>query len=114
MRDHFKFSIAYLAYLLWATIRSIRTRNTKFCLGSTSDAVQAAKDKADAAFEFTTKMGFGYYRFHDYDLIREGATFAESESRLATITDYLKEKQAASGVKLLWGTAKCFFEPSVQ
>jgi xylose isomerase len=56
-------------------------------------------------------MGFGHYCFHDYDLVREGATFAESESRLATITEYLKEKQAASGVKLLWGTANCFSNP---
>jgi xylose isomerase len=56
-------------------------------------------------------MGFGYYCFHDYDLIREGDTFGESESRLATITDYLKEKQAASGVKLLWGTANAFSNP---
>ena len=76
-----------------------------------ADAIEAAKEKADAAFEFITKMGFGHYCFHDYDLVREGATFAESESRLATITEYLKEKQAASGVKLLWGTANAFSNP---
>jgi xylose isomerase len=56
-------------------------------------------------------MGFGYYCFHDFDLIREGATFGESEQRLLTITEYLKEKQAASGVKLLWGTANVFSNP---
>ena len=29
--------------------------------GSTSDAVERAKDKADAAFEFITKLGLPYY-----------------------------------------------------
>ncbi|MCL4170637.1 UNVERIFIED_CONTAM: hypothetical protein GTU68_021345, partial [Idotea baltica] len=52
-----------------------------------------------------------YFCFHDFDLIQEASTFAESEKRLATIVDYIKEKQAESGVKLLWGTANCFSNP---
>ncbi|MDR7212218.1 xylose isomerase [Flavobacterium piscis] len=56
-------------------------------------------------------MGFDYFCFHDYDLIAEGPTFAESERRLATITEYLKEKKAASGIKLLWGTSNSFSSP---
>ncbi len=56
-------------------------------------------------------MGFDYFCFHDFDLIQEGATFAESEKRLSIITDYLKEKKADSGIKLLWGTANCFSNP---
>ena len=75
------------------------------------DPLQAAKDKADAAFEFLTKMGFEYYCFHDYDLIEEGETLLESEKRIAQIVDYLKEKQKASGIKVLWGTANCFSNP---
>jgi len=30
---------------------------------------------------------------------------------LSLITDYLKQKQAASGIKLLWGTSNCFSHP---
>ena len=56
-------------------------------------------------------MGFDYFCFHDYDLILEGATFVESEKRLATIVDYIKTKKKDSGVKLLWGTANCFSNP---
>ena len=56
-------------------------------------------------------MGFDYYCFHDYDLIEEGSSLSESEKRLETITTYLKDKQKASGVKLLWGTANCFSNP---
>ncbi len=76
-----------------------------------ADPVQRAKDKADAAFEFITKLGVPYYCFHDTDIVDEAGTLAESEKRLAAITAYLKEKQAASGVKLLWGTANLFSNP---
>lgn len=111
MREHFKFAIAYWHTFCGQGSDPFGPGTQNFAWDQSSDAVQAAKDKADAAFEFITKMGFGYYCFHDYDLIREGATFAESEKRLLTITDYLKEKQAASGVKLLWGTANAFSNP---
>ena len=49
--------------------------------------------------------------FHDFDLIDEGSSLAESEKRLETITDYAQEKMNSSGVKLLWGTANCFSHP---
>ena len=111
MREHFKFSVAYWHTFCGQGSDPFGPGTQNFAWDQSADAIQAAKDKADAAFEFITKMGFGYYCFHDYDLIREGATFGESESRLATITDYLKEKQAASGVKLLWGTANAFSNP---
>ena len=111
MREHFKFAIAYWHTFCGQGSDPFGPGTQNFPWDQSSDAVQAAKDKADAAFEFVTKMGFGYYCFHDYDLIAEGATFGESEQRLLTITDYLKEKQAASGVKLLWGTANCFSNP---
>ena len=111
MREHFKFSVAYWHTFCGQGSDPFGPGTQNFAWDQSADAIQAAKDKADAAFEFTTKMGFGYYCFHDYDLIREGATFGESESRLATITDYLKEKQAASGVKLLWGTTNAFSNP---
>lgn len=111
MREHFKFAIAYWHTFCGQGSDPFGPGTQNFTWDQASNAVQAAKDKADAAFEFISKMGFGYYCFHDYDLVREGATFGESESRLATITDYLKEKQAASGVKLLWGTANTFSNP---
>jgi xylose isomerase len=111
MREHFKFAIAYWHTFCGQGSDPFGPGTQNFAWDQSSDAVQAAKDKADAAFEFITKMGFGYYCFHDFDLIREGATFGESEKRILTITEYLNEKQAASGVKLLWGTANCFSNP---
>ena len=111
MKDWFKFSIAYWHTFCGQGSDPFGPGTQNFAWDQHSDALEAAKAKADAAFEFTTKMGFGYYCFRDFDLIREGATFAESESRIAAITEVLKEKQAASGVKLLWGTANCFSNP---
>ena len=111
MREHFKFAIAYWHTFCGQGSDPFGPGTQNFEWDQSTDPIQAAKDKADAAFELITKMGFDYYCFHDYDLIQEGATFAESEKRLATITEYLKDKQAASGVKLLWGTANCFSNP---
>ncbi|VGO22306.1 xylose isomerase [Pontiella sulfatireligans] len=76
-----------------------------------ADADTRTKNKMDAAFEFFTKIGAPYYCFHDMDLVEEGADFAESSRRLQVAVDYAKEKQAASGVKLLWGTANLFSNP---
>jgi xylose isomerase len=111
MRDHFRFAIAYWHTFCGQGSDPFGPGTQNFAWDQSSDPVQAAKDKADAAFEFITKMGFDYFCFHDFDLIQEAPTFAESETRLATITEYLKEKKAASGVKLLWGTANCFSNP---
>ena len=73
-----------------------------------ADAVERAKDKADAAFEFITKLGMPYYCFHDVDVVDYTSDVNENDRRLQALTDYLKQKQAASGVKLLWGTANLF------
>ena len=111
MREHFKFSIAYWHTFCGQGSDPFGPGTQNFEWDKNTDPLQAAKDKADAAFEFITKMGFDYYCFHDFDLIQEGATFEESEARLKEIVAYLKEKQAQSGVKLLWGTANCFSNP---
>jgi xylose isomerase len=111
MREHFRFAIAYWHTFCGQGSDPFGPGTQQFAWDQSSDPYQAAKDKADAAFEFISKMGFDYFCFHDYDLIAEGPTFAESEKRLAFITEYLKEKKAASGIKLLWGTSNCFSNP---
>ncbi len=111
MREHFKFAVAY-----WHTFCGLGSDpfgpgTQNFLWDQPKDPMDAAKAKADAAFEFITKLGFDYFCFHDFDLIQEGTSLKESEDRLSAIVDYIKEKQAASGVKLLWGTANCFSNP---
>jgi xylose isomerase len=73
-----------------------------------ADPVARAKDKMDAAFELITKLDLPYYCFHDVDVVDYTNDIADNEKRLQTLTEYAKEKQKASGVKLLWGTANLF------
>jgi len=73
--------------------------------------MEAAEHKLDAAFEFMTKLGAGFYCFHDRDMAPEGDSPAESERNLAHIVDLAAERQSAAGVKLLWGTANLFSHP---
>ncbi len=73
-----------------------------------NDPVECAKDKMDAAFEFMTKIGLPYYCFHDVDVVEYGNDINENERRLHAMTEYAKDKQKASGIKLLWGTANLF------
>lgn len=111
MREHFKFSIAYWHSFCGQGADPFGPGTQNFAWDQSNDPIQAAKDKADAAFEFISKMGFDYFCFHDYDLVKEGATLEESEKNLVAITDYIREKQLQSGIKLLWGTANCFSNP---
>ena len=111
MREHFKFSVAYWHTFCGVGADPFGPGTHSFPWDVSSDPIQAAKDKADAAFEFITKMGFDYFCFHDYDLVQEAPTFSESEKRLQTIVEYIKRKKEESGIKLLWGTANCFSNP---
>lgn len=111
MREHFKFAMAYWHTLCGTGGDPFGPGTKNFPWMTANDSIKAAEDKADAAFEFITKMGFDYYCFHDFDLVDEAATLAESEKRVHKTVEYLKQKQEASGVKLLWGTANCFSNP---
>ena len=111
MEEHLRFAVAY-----WHSFCG--TGGDPFGPGTRplpwsveGDAIVQAKAKMDAAFEFITKLGVPYYCFHDVDVVDEGESIAETASRMETMVEYAKEKQAASGVKLLWGTANLFSNP---
>jgi len=111
MKEHFRFAIAYWHTLCGTGGDPFGAGTKAFPWLSASDPMDQAKQKMDAAFEFITKIGAPFYCFHDYDLIEEGGSLSESEKRLEFISDYAKEKQNQSGVKLLWGTANLFSNP---
>lgn len=111
MREHFKFAVAYWHSFCGTGADPFGPGTLLHPWDAPADPLEAARLKADAAFEFITKLGFDYFCFHDFDLVREASTLKESEERLAKIVSYVKEKMDASGVKLLWGTANCFSHP---
>jgi xylose isomerase len=73
--------------------------------------MENARSKMDAAFEFFTKLNVPFYCFHDRDMAPEGASVAESEFNLETMVALARERQEATGMKLLWGTANLFSHP---
>jgi len=111
MQDHFRFAVAYWHTFCGTGGDPFGAPTKNFPWLRSSEPVQRAKDKMDAAFEFITKIGAPFYCFHDYDVVDEASTLKESESRLAKLVDYARQKQKASGVKLLWGTANLFSHP---
>ena len=111
LKEHFKFAVAYWHSFCGQGADPFGVGTQEFPWDAAKDPLQAAKNKADAAFEFLTKIGFEYFCFHDFDLIAEGQTLSESEKRVEKISDYIKEKQKETEKKLLWGTANCFTNP---
>lgn len=108
LKEHLRFAVAYWHSFCGSGADPFGEATHIFPWNEKADAVERAKDKMDAAFELITKLNFPYYCFHDVDLVDYGNNVLENESRLAAITSYAKEKQTASGVKLLWGTANLF------
>ncbi|MBK8656940.1 MAG: xylose isomerase [Haliscomenobacter sp.] len=111
LKDHFRFAVAYWHSLCNTGSDPFGSPTKPFPWLEASDPVQRAKDKMDAAFELITKLSIPYFCFHDVDLVDEADTLAGFEKRLEAITDYAKDKMAASGVKVLWGTANLFSHP---
>lgn len=111
MKEHLRFAVSYWHTFCGTGGDPFGAATKNYPWMASSDPIRQAKDKMDAAFEFITKMRIPYYCFHDFDLTQEGVSLKESEKRLEAITDYALEKQAESGVKLLWGTANLFSNP---
>jgi xylose isomerase len=108
MKDWLRFACAYWHSFCGSGADPFGEATHLFPWNEKADALERAKDKADAAFEFITKLGTPFYCFHDVDAIDYTNNISENDKRLQTITAYLSEKQKASGVKLLWGTANLF------
>lgn len=108
MKEHLRFAVAYWHSFCGNGADPFGGPTHIFPWDTKSDAVERAKDKMDAAFEFFTKLGLPYYCFHDVDVVDYGNDINENDRRLQAMVDYAKQKQAASGVKLLWGTANLF------
>lgn len=111
MKEHLKFAMAW-----WHTLCA--NGSDPFGHGTfhhpwdnIHDPVEKGKARMDAGFEFMQKCGIDFYCFHDFDLVEEGNTIAESENRLNQMVEYAKIKQAETGKQLLWGTANLFSHP---
>ena len=108
MKDWLRFAMAWWHTLCAEGSDQFGPGTKSFPWNDAADPVEAAKHKVDAGFEFMQKMGIPYYCFHDVDLCAEADTVEAYEKNLKEIVAYLKQKQAETGIKLLWGTANVF------
>lgn len=109
MKDWLRFSVAF-----WHTMRG----DGSDPFGDATKAwpwedaalspVDQAKVRMHAMFEFLDKIGVDYWCFHDRDIAPEGATLAESNAMLDEVVAEAAALQAATGKKVLWGTAQLF------
>ncbi|PLP60298.1 xylose isomerase [Mesorhizobium loti] len=106
LEDHLRFAVAYWHSFAWPGGDPFGGQT--FERPWFGDTMQAARLKADVAFEMLSALDVPYYCFHDADARPEGKNFAESAARLDEIADVFAAKQRETGVKLLWGTANLF------
>lgn len=108
MAEHLRFAVCY-----WHTFKNLGA--DQFGPGTilrdyndSSDPMEVADMTLDAAFEFFTKLGVGFWCFHDRDIAPEADNLAETNKRLDKIVAKAKKLQADTEVKLLWGTTNAF------
>lgn len=110
MKEHFRFAVAYWHTFCGTGGDPFGPGTKSFPWETATDIMDAAKNRMDAAFEFISKLGVPFYCFHDTDVVGDGSVF-EIEKRLAQLVEYAKERQQATGINLLWGTANVFSNP---
>lgn len=111
MREHLRFAACYWHTFCAGGSDPFGEDTQIFAWDEASDPMDAARARMDAAFEFFTKLGVPYYCFHDRDMAPEGGSVAESEKNLQAMVELAKQRQDATGMKLLWGTANLFGHP---
>ncbi len=111
MEEHLRFAVCY-----WHTFCA--TGGDPFGPGTRvhpwaekGDPIDRSRERVDAAFEFFTKLNVPFWCFHDFDLASEGGSVADSEKNLEQMVGMARERQDATGMKLLWGTANVFSHP---
>jgi len=110
MKEHLRFAVAY-----WHTFtaKGVDPFGAETMIRPWDDvnAMDAARKRARAAFEFFEKLGAPYFCFHDADIAPEGATLEETNKNIDEIVEIFKEEMARTGIKLLWNTSNAFTHP---
>jgi xylose isomerase len=111
MEEHLRMAVCYWHTFCWDgfDVFGGGTFNRPWHGGPIDQA--RADHKLDEAFEFFTRLGLPYFCFHDVDVMAHAETIDEHVKNFAIIVDKIEAKMAATGVKLLWGTANMFSHP---
>jgi xylose isomerase len=111
MEEHLRFAVCYWHTFCWDgfDVFGKGTFNRPWHGGVLDQA--AADHKLEEAFDFFTRLGLPYFCFHDVDVMAEAHGIAEHVKNFSVMTDKIEAKMAATGMKLLWGTANLFSHP---
>ncbi len=111
MAEHLRMAVCYWHTFCWDgfDVFGAGTFNRPWHGGPIDQA--RADHKLNEAFEFFTRLGLPYFCFHDVDVMAHASTIQEHVKNFAVIVDKIEAKMAATGVKLLWGTANMFSHP---
>ncbi len=114
MEDHLRLAVCFWHGFNWpgSDVFGAGTFDRPWLSGD-GDALEAAKAKLEAGFEFISKLGVPFFCFHDRDVAPEtpGATFAETQRFQSQVIDLIQGHMERTGLKLLWGTANLFHHP---
>jgi xylose isomerase len=111
MREHLRMAACYWHTFVWPGVDMFGVGTFKRPWQKTGAPLELAIGKAEAAFEFFSKLGIDYYSFHDTDVAPEGNSLKEYHEHFAQMVDHLERHQEQTGIQLLWGTANCFSNP---
>ncbi|GAL35199.1 xylose isomerase [Vibrio maritimus] len=111
MKEHLRFAACYWHNFRWPGSDVFGDGTFDHEWLKVADPMEHARVKADAAFEFFSKLDVPYYCFHDTDVAPEGNSIKEYVNNFQTMVDVLEQKQEETGLKLLWGTANAFSHP---
>ena len=111
MEEHLRMAVCYWHTFCWngSDVFGSGTFGRPWHAGPLDQA--AADHKLSEAFEFFTRLGLPYFCFHDVDVMAQANNIREHVANLACIVERIDGKMAASGVRLLWGTANLFSHP---
>jgi xylose isomerase len=111
MEDHLRFAACFWHTFCWpgSDVFGAGTFDRPWHRTANDNAAAAAKRAA--AFDFFTRLDIPFYCFHDVDVMADAQGVAEHRRNFAEAVDDLERLQAASGRKLLWGTANLFGNP---
>ena len=111
MAEHLRFAVCYWHSFCNAGHDPFGPGTRRYPWDEAGSPMARAEARMDAAFEFFTKLGAPYYCFHDTDMAPDDDDVATYERQLKQMVAMARERQQATGMKLLWGTANLFSHP---
>lgn len=111
MAEHLRFAVCYWHSFKYLGNDPFGVPTMSRTYNASGDPMAIAHATLEAAFEFFTKLGVGFWTFHDRDIAPEADSLAETNRRLDEIIAKARTLQNETGIQLLWGTSNCFSHP---